>query len=166
METEFLNLGLDIIGLGVFNYQFGSITTESPVIKAVYGVLKGAMTERTPAGLFLLNHPALIVQAAAGCCADIQHGAWYVVQTLCMDPTSDVKKLFVMWWLQQRLNTDQPSTSHTGMSPCFGQLYLAKYSLQRTWQSLMTAWMASSPLHEQQLSTWMRRTYRIVTIAR
>jgi hypothetical protein len=41
METEFLNLGLDIIGLGVFNYDFGSITTESPVIKAVYGVLKG-----------------------------------------------------------------------------------------------------------------------------
>lgn len=42
METEFLNLGLDIIGLGVFNYSFGSITMESPVIKAVYGVLKGA----------------------------------------------------------------------------------------------------------------------------
>ena len=26
MEEEFLNLGLDIIGLGVFNYNFGSIT--------------------------------------------------------------------------------------------------------------------------------------------
>jgi hypothetical protein len=25
----------------VFNYDFGSITTESPVIKSVYGVLKG-----------------------------------------------------------------------------------------------------------------------------
>jgi hypothetical protein len=46
MEAEFLNLGLDIIGLGVFNYEFGSITTESPVIKAVYGVLKG----ETPSG--------------------------------------------------------------------------------------------------------------------
>lgn len=34
MEAEFLSLGLDIIGLGVFNYDFGSITTESPVIKA------------------------------------------------------------------------------------------------------------------------------------
>uniref|UniRef100_A0A061R4G7 Cytochrome p450 n=1 Tax=Tetraselmis sp. GSL018 TaxID=582737 RepID=A0A061R4G7_9CHLO len=42
METQWLNLGLDIIGLGVFNYKFGSITTESPVIKAVYGVLKEA----------------------------------------------------------------------------------------------------------------------------
>eukprot|EP00879_Flechtneria_rotunda_P012254 GHRR01012799.1.p1 GENE.GHRR01012799.1~~GHRR01012799.1.p1 ORF type:complete len:403 (+),score=156.72 GHRR01012799.1:30-1238(+) len=42
METEFLNLGLDIIGRGVFNFGFGSITTESPVIKAVYGVLKEA----------------------------------------------------------------------------------------------------------------------------
>ncbi|KAK9800181.1 hypothetical protein WJX73_004196 [Symbiochloris irregularis] len=42
MEVEFLNLGLDIIGLGVFNYDFGSVTSESPVIKAVYGVLKEA----------------------------------------------------------------------------------------------------------------------------
>ncbi|KAK9846940.1 hypothetical protein WJX84_011063 [Apatococcus fuscideae] len=42
MEQEFLNIGLDIIGLGVFNYDFGSISTESPVIKAVYGVLKEA----------------------------------------------------------------------------------------------------------------------------
>ena len=33
MEVEFLNLGLDIIGLGVFNYNFGSVTAESPVIK-------------------------------------------------------------------------------------------------------------------------------------
>ena len=33
MEQEFLNIGLDIIGLGVFNFDFGSISTESPVIK-------------------------------------------------------------------------------------------------------------------------------------
>lgn len=33
MEEEFLNIGLDIIGLGVFNYDFGSISKESPVIK-------------------------------------------------------------------------------------------------------------------------------------
>ena len=33
MESEFLSLGLDIIGLGVFNYDLGSITRESPVIK-------------------------------------------------------------------------------------------------------------------------------------
>jgi cytochrome P450 len=42
MEQEFLSLGLDIIGLGVFNYDFGSITSQSPVIQAVYGVLKEA----------------------------------------------------------------------------------------------------------------------------
>jgi len=42
METEFLNVALDIIGLGVFNYDFGSVNTESPVIKAVYGVLREA----------------------------------------------------------------------------------------------------------------------------
>jgi cytochrome P450 family 97 subfamily B polypeptide 3 len=42
MEQEFLSLGLDIIGLGVFNYDFGSISDQNPVIKAVYGVLKEA----------------------------------------------------------------------------------------------------------------------------
>lgn len=39
LEAEFSSLALDIIGLGVFNYDFGSITTESPIIKAVYGTL-------------------------------------------------------------------------------------------------------------------------------
>ena len=38
METEYLNLGLDIIGLGVFNYNFGSITSESPVIQVGKGL--------------------------------------------------------------------------------------------------------------------------------
>lgn len=33
MEAEFLSLGMDIIGLGVFNYDFRSLTSESPVIK-------------------------------------------------------------------------------------------------------------------------------------
>ena len=33
MEEVFLSLGLDIIGLGVFNYDFKSINKESPVIK-------------------------------------------------------------------------------------------------------------------------------------
>lgn len=42
MEDEFLSLGLDIIGLGVFNYDFGSVTSESPVIKAVYRCLREA----------------------------------------------------------------------------------------------------------------------------
>lgn len=33
LEAEFSNLALDIIGLGVFNFDFGSVTKESPVIK-------------------------------------------------------------------------------------------------------------------------------------
>lgn len=33
LESEFSSLALDIIGLGVFNYDFGSVTKESPVIK-------------------------------------------------------------------------------------------------------------------------------------
>lgn len=33
LEAEFSSLALDIIGLGIFNYDFGSVTKESPVIK-------------------------------------------------------------------------------------------------------------------------------------
>ncbi|KAM0950818.1 putative cytochrome P450 [Dioscorea sansibarensis] len=39
LEAEFSSLALDVIGLGVFNYDFGSVSKESPVIKAVYGTL-------------------------------------------------------------------------------------------------------------------------------
>ncbi|PVH65690.1 hypothetical protein PAHAL_1G053000 [Panicum hallii] len=39
LEAEFSNLALDIIGLGVFNFDFDSVTKESPIIKAVYGTL-------------------------------------------------------------------------------------------------------------------------------
>jgi hypothetical protein len=40
METEFCSVSLDIIGKSVFNYEFGSVTKESPVIDAVYCALK------------------------------------------------------------------------------------------------------------------------------
>lgn len=40
METEYCSLALDIIGKAVFNYEFGSVTKESPLIKAVYRVLR------------------------------------------------------------------------------------------------------------------------------
>lgn len=39
MESYFCSVALDIIGLSVFNYEFGSVTNESPVIKAVYSAL-------------------------------------------------------------------------------------------------------------------------------
>ncbi|CAM9133790.1 unnamed protein product [Chrysoparadoxa australica] len=42
MEEKFCSVSLDIIGRAVFNYEFGSVSTESPVIKAVYRVLKEA----------------------------------------------------------------------------------------------------------------------------
>lgn len=42
MEEKFCSLSLDIIGRAVFNYDFGSVTDESPVIKAVYRVLREA----------------------------------------------------------------------------------------------------------------------------
>lgn len=39
MEEKFCSVALDIIGKAVFNYEFGSVTSESPVIKAVYKTL-------------------------------------------------------------------------------------------------------------------------------
>ncbi|CAI5973640.1 unnamed protein product [Closterium sp. NIES-65] len=42
MESEYSSIALDIIGISVFNYDFGSVTRESPVIKAVYGTLSEA----------------------------------------------------------------------------------------------------------------------------
>ncbi|CAB1105091.1 unnamed protein product [Ectocarpus sp. CCAP 1310/34] len=42
MEEKFCSLSLDIIGRAVFNYEFDSVSKESPVIKAVYRVLREA----------------------------------------------------------------------------------------------------------------------------
>jgi cytochrome P450 len=42
MEALFCSVSLDIIGLSVFNFGFGSVTQESPVIQAVYRVLREA----------------------------------------------------------------------------------------------------------------------------
>lgn len=42
METEFCSVSLDIIGRAVFNYDFGSVNNESPVVKAVYRALQEA----------------------------------------------------------------------------------------------------------------------------
>ena len=39
MEEKFCSVALDIIGKCVFNYEFNSVTKESPVIKAVYSAL-------------------------------------------------------------------------------------------------------------------------------
>lgn len=43
LEAEFSSLALDIIGLSVFNYDFGSVTKESPVIKVIILLLKLAL---------------------------------------------------------------------------------------------------------------------------
>jgi cytochrome P450 len=42
LEERFCSVTLDIIGKAVFNYDFGSVTQESPIIKAVYRVLREA----------------------------------------------------------------------------------------------------------------------------
>lgn len=47
MEDKFSQLTLDIIGLSVFNYNFDSLTSDSPVIQAVYTALKEAESRST-----------------------------------------------------------------------------------------------------------------------
>ena len=42
MEERFGSVTLDIIGKSVFNYDFASVTKESPIVKAVYRVLREA----------------------------------------------------------------------------------------------------------------------------
>ena len=39
MEERFCSVALDIIGKSVFNFEFGSVTNESPVVKSVYSAL-------------------------------------------------------------------------------------------------------------------------------
>jgi hypothetical protein len=36
MESHFCSVSLDIIGKSIFNYDFGSVTNESPVIQVNY----------------------------------------------------------------------------------------------------------------------------------
>ncbi|PIN21474.1 Cytochrome P450 CYP4/CYP19/CYP26 subfamily [Handroanthus impetiginosus] len=47
MEEKFSQLTLDVIGLAVFNYNFDSLTANSPVIDAVYTALKEAELRST-----------------------------------------------------------------------------------------------------------------------
>ena len=51
MEDEFLNLALDIIGVGVFNFNFKSTIQESPVIKVKHPIMAdGIQHKECPLG--------------------------------------------------------------------------------------------------------------------
>ncbi|XP_010546518.1 PREDICTED: carotene epsilon-monooxygenase, chloroplastic isoform X2 [Tarenaya hassleriana] len=47
MEEKFSQLTLDVIGLSVFNYNFDSLASDSPIIEAVYTALKEAELRST-----------------------------------------------------------------------------------------------------------------------
>ncbi|KAL3536202.1 hypothetical protein ACH5RR_004663 [Cinchona calisaya] len=47
MEEKFSQLTLDVIGMAVFNYNFDSLTADSPIIDAVYTALKEAELRST-----------------------------------------------------------------------------------------------------------------------
>ncbi|KAK9823343.1 hypothetical protein WJX72_002053 [[Myrmecia] bisecta] len=47
MEACFSQVTLDVIGKAVFNYNFAALTTESPIIQAVYTALKETETRAT-----------------------------------------------------------------------------------------------------------------------
>jgi cytochrome P450 len=62
MEEKFCSVALDIIGKAVFNFEFGSVTNESPVIKAVYSTLVEAEhRSMTPAPYWDLPLANLVV---------------------------------------------------------------------------------------------------------
>jgi hypothetical protein len=72
MEDEFLSIALDIIGIGVFNHDFGSVTKESPVIKAVYRCLREAVrTTCSP-------------RSQSMCSVDLQAATNAVCDSLCV----------------------------------------------------------------------------------
>jgi cytochrome P450 len=73
METYFCSVALDIIGLSVFNYEFGSVTNESPVIKAVYSALVEAEhRSQTPAPYWELPFANQLVPRLRKFNADLQ----------------------------------------------------------------------------------------------
>ncbi|KAJ7554463.1 hypothetical protein O6H91_06G141600 [Diphasiastrum complanatum] len=47
MESNFSQLTLDVIGLSIFNYDFDSLTSDSPVIEAIYTALKETESRST-----------------------------------------------------------------------------------------------------------------------
>lgn len=62
MEARFSQMTLDVIGLSLFNYNFDSLTSDSPVIDAVYTALKEAEARSTDllpywqVGSFIMLH--------------------------------------------------------------------------------------------------------------
>ena len=120
MEQEFLNLGLDIIGIGVFNYDFGSINQQSPVIQAVYGTDR---TRRVSSPGFrsrsLVNTPTYSPTHL------LTHTSTYIsTHQAC----------------SRRPSTDQRSTSRIGIFRYRSTSFPAKFSSIRTSRSSMNAW--------------------------
>ncbi|KAG7031091.1 Cytochrome P450 97B2, chloroplastic [Cucurbita argyrosperma subsp. argyrosperma] len=83
MEAEFSNLALDIIGLGVFNYDFGSVTKESPVIKRSYGFCR--LNFMSSAYLnhehqaFLISTFTNVLQAVYGTLFEAEHRSTFYI---------------------------------------------------------------------------------------
>lgn len=76
LEAEFSNLALDIIGLGVFNYDFGSVTKESPVIKVLeINILLEAC--HGVAFLFQYIWIFIFIQYLHSCCTCIKETNFY-----------------------------------------------------------------------------------------
>ena len=59
MEERFCSVTLDIIGKAVFNFDFGSVTQESPIFQAVYQVLQ-EVEHRTSSFIPYWNLPKAI----------------------------------------------------------------------------------------------------------
>ncbi|KAJ8426577.1 hypothetical protein Cgig2_001246 [Carnegiea gigantea] len=81
MEAIFSQLTLDVIGLSVFNYNFDSLTADSPVIDAVYTALKEAEARSTDILPYWKASPCLCSYFCAVYVPDSEHSPF--IKALC-----------------------------------------------------------------------------------
>lgn len=73
------SVSLDIIGKAIFNYDFGSVTKESPIIQSVYSVLKEAEhRSTTPAPYWQLPLANQVNRRRNSRVFTCLHRYWYV----------------------------------------------------------------------------------------
>ncbi|KAF3669609.1 hypothetical protein FXO38_07524 [Capsicum annuum] len=108
MEANFSQLTLDVIGIALFNYNFDSLITESPVIDAVYTSLNETELRSTdllpywqaerngdPLSIFFSNDPSALEKA---------HEEVDKVLGGCSQTYEDMKNLkFITWCIIESL---------------------------------------------------------------
>ncbi|XP_020518082.1 cytochrome P450 97B3, chloroplastic-like isoform X4 [Amborella trichopoda] len=87
LEAEFSSLALDIIGLGVFNYDFGSVTKESPIIK--FHVSGSSIVTSKLSMIVLMSSFAMQKKQGKKTCTS-KEGEWVHEQWIVQDKQWDI----------------------------------------------------------------------------